>query len=175
MGKLFILLITFLLCFTSTQAFANRGCCSWHGGVNGCDREVGRLVCNDGMYSPSCGCEKRNPFIVKNGINTIPDNSELNNYKDGWVCKRGYVQHGNICVEIVIPANGKLNYLGDGWECNKGFRRHYNECVEIVIPANGKLKQAPPSTDTGDKTHMPKKNIYKYVDEKGVMHFTTMP
>ena len=34
----------------------NQGCCSWHGGVNGCDTRVGRLVCNDGEYSPSCGC-----------------------------------------------------------------------------------------------------------------------
>ncbi len=25
-------------------AYARRGCCSWHGGVAGCDRNVGRLV-----------------------------------------------------------------------------------------------------------------------------------
>lgn len=30
------------------------GCCSWHGGVCGCDS--GRAVCCDGMLSPSCGC-----------------------------------------------------------------------------------------------------------------------
>jgi hypothetical protein len=30
------------------------GCCSWHGGVCGC--EDGRAVCCDGTLSPSCGC-----------------------------------------------------------------------------------------------------------------------
>lgn len=33
-----------------------RGCCSHHRGVDYCDSSVGRLVCNDGTYSPSCRC-----------------------------------------------------------------------------------------------------------------------
>lgn len=33
---------------------AKSGCCSWHGGVCGCDN--GRAVCCDGQLSPSCGC-----------------------------------------------------------------------------------------------------------------------
>ena len=32
-----------------------RGCCSWHGGVCGC--ENGRAVCCDNTLSPSCGCD----------------------------------------------------------------------------------------------------------------------
>jgi len=31
-----------------------RGCCSWHGGVCGC--EGGRVLCCDGTLSPSCTC-----------------------------------------------------------------------------------------------------------------------
>ncbi|HHT9146901.1 MAG: hypothetical protein Q7J31_15660 [Syntrophales bacterium] len=30
------------------------GCCSWHGGVCGCQN--GRALCCDGTLSPSCGC-----------------------------------------------------------------------------------------------------------------------
>lgn len=30
------------------------GCCSHHGGVDGCSG--GRVVCNDGSLSPSCTC-----------------------------------------------------------------------------------------------------------------------
>jgi len=30
------------------------GCCSWHDGIAGCSD--GRVVCNDGTYSPSCTC-----------------------------------------------------------------------------------------------------------------------
>ena len=31
-----------------------KGCCSWHGGVNGCSN--GKVTCNDGSISPSCTC-----------------------------------------------------------------------------------------------------------------------
>lgn len=34
-----------------------RGCCSWHGGVCGCDAYTGRAICCDGKLSPSCGCQ----------------------------------------------------------------------------------------------------------------------
>lgn len=30
------------------------GCCSWHGGVCGCDETSGRQICCDGTLSPSC-------------------------------------------------------------------------------------------------------------------------
>ena len=33
---------------------AQRGCCSWHGGVCGCS--AGRTACCDGSLSPSCRC-----------------------------------------------------------------------------------------------------------------------
>ncbi|MCX6075696.1 MAG: hypothetical protein NTW78_02270 [Campylobacterales bacterium] len=37
-----------------TQSIQQRGCCSHHGGVSGCSN--GKIVCNDGTYSPSCTC-----------------------------------------------------------------------------------------------------------------------
>lgn len=56
-NKLFVLFLALFILFgfpTSIQA--RRGCCSWHGGVDYCDTSAGRYVCNDGTYSPSCGC-----------------------------------------------------------------------------------------------------------------------
>lgn len=38
-----------------TNAYAQRGCCSWHGGMNSCTIN-GRVRCNDGTLSPSCVC-----------------------------------------------------------------------------------------------------------------------
>ncbi len=35
---------------------AGSGCCSWRGGQAYCDTNVGKWVCNDGTYSPSCNC-----------------------------------------------------------------------------------------------------------------------
>lgn len=40
----------------AADQLAQQGCCSWHGGVCGC--QGGRVVCCDGRYSPSCGCNK---------------------------------------------------------------------------------------------------------------------
>ena len=34
---------------------AQRGCCSWHGGVSHCGPN-GYYICNDGTQSPSCRC-----------------------------------------------------------------------------------------------------------------------
>jgi len=45
-----------LLAYFPNIAQARSGCCSYHGGVAGCDTSVGRQVCNDGTYSPSCTC-----------------------------------------------------------------------------------------------------------------------
>ena len=57
--KKLLLLAILLVCFSSLSTHkveATRGCCSWHGGVSYCDSSAGRYVCNDGTYSPSCGC-----------------------------------------------------------------------------------------------------------------------
>lgn len=48
----FILLMIFLM---PINVSAQRGCCSWHGGVSGACRN-GYQVCNDGTTSPSCTC-----------------------------------------------------------------------------------------------------------------------
>ena len=47
-----ILLIIFLI---PLNVYAQKGCCSWHGGVSGVCRN-GYQVCNDGTTSPSCTC-----------------------------------------------------------------------------------------------------------------------
>lgn len=45
-----------MLIFLSTAIYAQRGCCSWHGGVAGCDPNTGREICVDNTDSPSCTC-----------------------------------------------------------------------------------------------------------------------
>jgi hypothetical protein len=55
MKKILIILI-FVFFLIPKIVLATRGCCSYHGGVCGCDTSVGRQVCCDGTYSPSCTC-----------------------------------------------------------------------------------------------------------------------
>lgn len=63
MRFLFIILLTGFSLFP-LGAQARSGCCSWHGGVAYCDTSVGTYVCNDGSYSPSCGCAYYPPAPV---------------------------------------------------------------------------------------------------------------
>ena len=43
----------------SRALLAQRGCCSWHGGICGCSDS--RVVCCDGQFSPSCTCNNGTP------------------------------------------------------------------------------------------------------------------
>lgn len=50
------ILFFFIFLFLASSVSAQRGCCSYHGGIAYCDSSVGQYVCNDGEYSPTCGC-----------------------------------------------------------------------------------------------------------------------
>ena len=57
----FLVLITFLM--APSFVFANRGCCSWHGGISHCGNN-GYYICNDGSQSPSCTCSFDSSYII---------------------------------------------------------------------------------------------------------------
>jgi hypothetical protein len=54
--KLLVAVIALLMISWPSYSDAGQGCCSYHGGQSYCDTSVGRWVCDDGTYSPSCGC-----------------------------------------------------------------------------------------------------------------------
>lgn len=56
MLRLFSIVLAILIFFVTTPILAQRGCCSWHGGVSGCDSNTGKLLCSDGTDSPTCAC-----------------------------------------------------------------------------------------------------------------------
>ena len=135
----FGILLSGLLFLCVRPTFGQRGCCSWHGGIAGCDRNVGRIVCNDGTYSPTCGCEKRNPFIEVDGKLTMPKGARVNDYGDGWICDRGFRQVGNTCVAVKVPAHASLDYTGHNWECDEGYKRLGDKCIPVHVPAHASL------------------------------------
>jgi methylphosphotriester-DNA--protein-cysteine methyltransferase len=45
-----------LIHFQTNDSEERRGCCSWHGGVCGCDSSTCRVICCDGILSPTCTC-----------------------------------------------------------------------------------------------------------------------
>ena len=55
MKKVVFLILLGTIFIFPLGTYAQRGCCSWHGGVAGCDSS-GRTICADGSLSPSCTC-----------------------------------------------------------------------------------------------------------------------
>ena len=49
-------IMTAALNIPAATTVEKRGCCSWHGGVCGC--ENGRVLCCDGTLSPTCTCDE---------------------------------------------------------------------------------------------------------------------
>lgn len=79
--NLFLRLISslILLLFFVFPVNAQQGCCSWHGGVDYCDTSVGRYVCNDGTYSPTCDCYYEPPIQVD-----PPSQEDIDELLDGF-------------------------------------------------------------------------------------------
>lgn len=66
-----IFILAIIIIATSNISLAKRGCCSWHGGVVGCDTRIGKQVCRDGTYSPSCTCEKEKSHYNERNKNSM--------------------------------------------------------------------------------------------------------
>lgn len=56
MRKILLIVILYFLLSGEVGAAGLQGCCSHHKGVDYCSSS-GRVVCNDGTYSPSCRCD----------------------------------------------------------------------------------------------------------------------
>lgn len=96
MTYLVVFLFTLLLIPAPIFAdpIARSGCCSYHGGVCGCDN--GRAKCCDGTLSPSCGCHGpmgktvrrssvRRAFLKSQGLKTVPKGAQID-HKQPLLC-----------------------------------------------------------------------------------------
>ena len=70
MKKIVFALFCLMICSRHINAAGYQGCCSHHGGINYCST-TGRIVCNDGTYSPSCRCDD---YSYDNGWSDFYDN-----------------------------------------------------------------------------------------------------
>lgn len=82
MKKFLILSVLLILSFPN-DTLAQRGCCSRHGGVAGCN-SYGRTICMDGTLSPSCTCT---PPIVYGCMDYKADNYNPNANRNNGKCK----------------------------------------------------------------------------------------
>lgn len=116
------ILIIILILFSIENVDAKRGCCSWHDGVAGCSSS-GRVICNDGTYSPSCTCTPPNIYgcIDSNAINY---NSNAN--RDDGSCKYKHQISETIELDYTVEyqnpknvQNGKERIIQEGQKGKK--------------------------------------------------------
>ncbi len=101
MKKILLFFFAFLFLFPSV-VLAQRGCCSWHGGVAGCGSN-GRTICADGTYSPSCTCGGSYSYTPPKPRPTNPTSGNVN-YKGS---------PNNWCnYDVTIDWSGATNATG---------------------------------------------------------------
>ena len=130
MKKMYIFILLIII-VNPTIVYAQRGCCSHHGGVSGCN-SYGRQICNDGTLSPTCTCTP--PVIDVYGCTDFDSiNYNSNATKDDGSCikkiygcmdksAKNYNENANINDNSCI-------YYKRG--CTDKNAINYNELAEI--------------------------------------------
>ena len=89
-------------------AYAAAGCCSHHGGVNGCNNSTNHQLCKDGTSSPTCLCDggKMKSTTVKsknvvmpittNGNSTVTTNTTTETTTVNTKVKGCCSRHGGV-------------------------------------------------------------------------------
>ena len=123
-----ILFVIFLIIPVTVNA--QRGCCSYHGGVAGCS-ENGRTICRDGTLSPSCRCTPTITYIY-GCTDSSAKNYNPNANKDNGSCE--YYVYG--CTDSKARNyNDKAEIDDDSCEyyvygCMNKNAKNYNEEAE---------------------------------------------
>lgn len=128
---------------------ARSGCCSWHGGVCGCQCCDGTPLSSTCLpYYPECGGGSiYNPPSYdypsyEHGLPSynpsIPDcpfNSYYDSISGSCKCYSGYVASGGKCIlayqycRDLLGFNARYNILTDSCECGYGYVISGNKCV----------------------------------------------
>ena len=122
--KLIVIIILLLFIFIDSVD-AQKGCCSWHGGVSGCSSS-GRIICNDGSYSPSCTCT---PTYNYGCMDQSANNYNSNANKDDGSCTydvygclnsnatnynyNANKSDGSCLFEKIVTEEVEINYTSD--------------------------------------------------------------
>ena len=99
-----IIYLSLILCVFPTKVFAQKGCCSWHGGVAGCS-ENGRQICKDGTLSPSCTCISN---IAYKNVSGCTDSSAKNYNPDAIINAGSCKYEKNDLSGLLLITGGTL-------------------------------------------------------------------
>ena len=82
------------------------GCCSHHGGIQGCDNTTGKIICNDGSPSPSCSCDCLSSSYSNQQGSSVNENNQLS-----CVCPLDNDEFGNLCGRRSVYSISPIKYM----------------------------------------------------------------
>lgn len=158
--KLCIIVSLLCLIFITPSGLAQRGCCSWHGGVAKCDRNAGRQVCRDGTYSPSCLCPLNTQAIpiVNNNAPSIDFSQNqrvialIYTSESNGVSTNPRPLSGQFCNSLheyeKLAVNGDIaaqTILGSLYQDGQCVEKNYSKAIEwySLVLNNSKIKEKP--------------------------------
>jgi hypothetical protein len=112
MKKFLVVLIISCVLFLP-NVYAQRGCCSHHGGEGGCSSS-GQVICNDGSLSPTCTCEAPETSSVSSISYGCTNNTAINYdssaNKDDGSCKNNktITEQEEIPYETIFEEDSSL-------------------------------------------------------------------
>lgn len=128
MKSINVFLIFISLALSIPDAEAQRGCCSWHGGVGYCDSSVGRQVCRDGTYSPSCVCE----YIPRPAY--VPENPKTTKRRPKTISTTNQIEQSPKSFDVTFRSRGFGFFIFEIE--NKRFKCD-SACPDLLFANNG--------------------------------------
>ena len=137
--KKLLYLILICLFVMPINIYAQRGCCSHHGGVSGCS-ESGRQICKDGTLSPSCTCQP--PITTVYGCtDSKASNYNPNANADDNSCEyKEQIIEKEIIEYETIENNTENKNSGEKIITQKGQKGEKEIVYEVIKDNNNNVK-----------------------------------
>lgn len=136
MKKVIKTIIIVGLLILNNTVYAKSGCCSWHKGVSGCGSN-GRIICNDGTYSPSCTCTPPKVYGCTDW-NAINYNSNANT--DNGSCKYQKEEYETVILEYETEIQNP-NQIENGKEIVIQIGKNGEKRIKYKIIADARGTQ----------------------------------
>lgn len=152
------LAIVLILILSFDNVYAQRGCCSHHGGVAGCS-SGGRTICRDGSYSPSCTCASTRKTVYGCTDSKAINYNKKANSNDNSCKYNKQIKDTNMVKYETEYINDENMYIGEEKTEQNGEYGTEEVVKEVIVDSYGNILEI--KKETKKTTKEPKKAIVK--------------